>query len=238
MDGQIKENGSDGRFKRFLLAIEEGRALGGIRNVEATNILRGSKSASGGIAERGGIAEYSIEQENKLIRYAIENGCWFSLEGIRRDCLGFLGKGVENKVYLEKDGKHVLKIADYNATNPYETPLDFLNNRITLHNTIFPETAYVLVGFNWFEEKRLYFITRQDFIKGSKPTQIEIDKYMEKKNFRADEEGVYLSDDFVIHDLFPRNFVKTEKGLRCIDPVIHLNTKDGGYGGNRTYNDI
>jgi len=59
---------------------------------------------------------------------------------------------------------------------------------------------------------------------------------MEEKGFNAiEEEGVYLSDNFFVHDLFPRNFVKTRKGLRCIDPIIHLNTKDRGYGGNRSY---
>jgi len=239
MDRRIKEDGGDGRPERFLLAIEKGRSLGGLRNVEATHILRESQSASGGVAESGKISDRSIEQEKRLIRYAIESSCWLSLEGIRRESQGFLGKGAENKVYLDKNGEYVIKIADYNAVNPFETPLDFLNNRITLHNIIFPETAYELIGINWFEEGKFYFIKKQLFIKGTKPTQEEIDTYMKKKYFRAvNEDGVYLSDDFVIHDLFPRNFVKTRKGLRCIDPIIHLNTKDRGYGGNRSYHEI
>ena len=97
MDGRIKEDGGDGRLERFLLAIEKGRSLGGLRNVEATNILRESQSASGGVTESGKISDRSLEQEKRLIRYAIESGCWLSLEGIRRDSQGFLGKGAENK---------------------------------------------------------------------------------------------------------------------------------------------
>ena len=239
MDGRIGANkGAGNRFDRFLLSVEKGRTLGGLRNVEATNILRECQSASGRISTDGGIYESGLEQEKILIRYAIESGCWFSLDSIRRDSFGFLGQGTENKVYLDKDGKCVIKIADYNAINPYETPLTFLINRITLHNTIFPETSYELVGFNWYEGEKFYFVKKQLFIKGTKPTQEEIDKCMKDKGFSIIEDGVYLSDNFVIHDLFPRNFVKTEKGLRCIDPIIHLNTKDRGYGGNKSYREI
>jgi len=246
MDGRIKEDGCDGRFERFLLAIEKGKTLGGIRNVEATHILRESQSTSGGIVEGGKVPEGKrisdrcIEQENKLIRYAIENGCWISMDSIKRDCKGFLGKGAENKVYLDNAGEYVIKIADYNAVNPFETPHGFINNRITLHNTIFPDTFYELIGFNFYEENKFYFVKKQLFIKGTKPTQEEIDKYMKERNFiAAEEESVYISDDFVIHDLYPRNFVKDKNGeLYCIDPIIHLNTKDRGYGGNRSYHEI
>jgi len=48
MDGRVKEDGSVSGIERLLLAIEEGRTLGGIRNVEATEILRRSKETDFG----------------------------------------------------------------------------------------------------------------------------------------------------------------------------------------------
>ena len=52
MDGRVEENGSVPRTERLLLAIEEGRTLGGIRNVEATEILRRSEETDFGAHER------------------------------------------------------------------------------------------------------------------------------------------------------------------------------------------
>ena len=119
MDRRITENkGAGSRFDGFVLSIEEGKALGGLRNVEATEILRRSKSASG------------EEQEKTLVEYAKERGCLFSLEGIKKH-FKYLDKGGESEVYLDKGGKYVLKITSYFMS---DTPLQFLTNRITLHN--------------------------------------------------------------------------------------------------------
>ena len=43
MDRQINEYESISGIERLLLTLKEGRALGGLRNVEATEILRRSK---------------------------------------------------------------------------------------------------------------------------------------------------------------------------------------------------
>ena len=51
MDGRVKENGSVSGIERLLLAIEKGRTLGGIRNVEATEILRRSEETDFGASE-------------------------------------------------------------------------------------------------------------------------------------------------------------------------------------------
>ena len=134
MDRRFKKDGSVSGTERFLLAIEEGRALGGIRNVEASEILRRSKETDYGAHER------------RLTKYAKENGYWADLKDIK-DNLKYLGSGAESDVYLDSDGRFVLKVVYYRAS--CDTPLDFMDNRITLHNTIFPETAYELVGFTY-----------------------------------------------------------------------------------------
>jgi len=210
MDGHIKGNGNFSGTERLLLAIEEGRTLGGIRNVEATEILRRSEDAGFRTHER------------RLTEYAKENDCWFDLKYIK-DNFKYLGSGAEADVFLDKDGKYVLKVVNYSAFS--ETPLDYLNNRISVHNFIFPATAYCLIGFTYSEEigeEGFYFITRQPFIDSKKPrpSQQEIDDYMEKRGFVIND-GTCIIEGYVISDLAPRNFVKDNDGnLFCIDPLI------------------
>jgi hypothetical protein len=211
MDRRVTEDKSIGsRLDGFLLSIEEGRALGGIRNVEASEILRRSEETDSGAHER------------RLTEYAKESGCWTDLKEIKEN-LKYLGSGAESDVYLDKDGRYVLKVVNYKASS--ETPLDFLNNRIALHNTLFPETVYELLGFAYsyeIDEEGFYFITKQPFIDSQKPrpTQEEIDEYMKRKGFLI-QDATCIIEEYAITDLAPRNFVKDNEGkLYCIDPMI------------------
>jgi len=91
MDRRVTEDeGAGGRFDGFVLSIEEGKTLGGIRNVEATEILRRSQSSD------------REEQEKTLVKYARERGCLFRLESIRQN-FKYLDKGGESEVYLDSD---------------------------------------------------------------------------------------------------------------------------------------
>jgi len=212
MDGQLKNSGSIPGVERLLLALKEGRAFGGLRNVEATEILRRSQETD------------FRAHEGRLTEYAQKNDCWFAVKSIKEN-FKYLGSGAESDVYLDKDGKFVLKLVNYRAYS--ETPLDFLDHRVTLHNTIFPETAYELVGFTYsheIDEEGFYFITRQIFIdsKNPRPTQEEIDNYMKRKGFVI-QDGTFVIEGYIISDLAPRNFVKDNNGkLYCIDPMIRL----------------
>ena len=56
----------------------------------------------------------------------------------------------------------------------------------------------------------------------AKPTQKEIDEYMEKRGFVI-HDGTCVIESYLITDLAPRNFVKDNDGkLYCIDPMICL----------------
>ena len=212
MDRQLKEPGCISGVERLLLALKEGRAFGGLRNVEATEILRRSQETDFRAHER------------RLTEYAQKHNCWFAFKSIKEN-FKYLGSGAESDVYFDNDGKSVIKLVNYSAYS--ETPLDFLNHRITLHNTIFPETAYELLGFTYsheIDEEGFYFITRQTFIdsKNPRPTQEEIDNHMERKGFVI-HDGTFVIEGYIISDLAPRNFVKDNNGkLYCIDPMIRL----------------
>ena len=122
-----------------------GRSLGGSRNVAATEFLRGYEKSD------------IQEQEAKLSEYAQKNNCWFDFTAIGQE----FGTEIFEKLKEEYGHEapevgaeaclyqynmmHVLKVMRYNA---FDTrPLGFLDNRIALHNHLFPETLYELIGF-------------------------------------------------------------------------------------------
>jgi hypothetical protein len=96
------------------------------------------------------------EQDRILENYSNENNLWVTGLPIEDR---FLTRGGEARVYLDNDGKNVIKVND---AVYYATWLEFFNS-ILLHNLIFPNTAYSLVGFIK-EEDVLYAIVKQPFI--------------------------------------------------------------------------
>jgi hypothetical protein len=76
------------------------------------------------------------EQARILIEYSTENNLWFEVLPET-----YLTRGGEAKVYLE--GKNVLKIND---AIYYATWLEYLNS-LLIHNLVFPNTSYNLLGF-------------------------------------------------------------------------------------------
>jgi hypothetical protein len=133
--------------------------------------------------------------------------------------------GAESVVYSNNDGKYVIKVMSYFMS---DTTLEFLNCRITLHNALFPENAYELIGFCYDtreEGEEFCFVTKQPFIEGKEPTQQKIDLYMELFGFKkTDKTGSYISDMYKITDLLPNNFIEDNYSgkLHCIDSMIYL----------------
>ena len=106
------------------------------------------------------------EQAQLLEKYSTENNLWVTdLPGEDR----FLTRGGEARVYLDKDGKSVIKIND---AVYYATWLEFFNS-ILLHNLIFPNTAYSLAGFTKAEEV-LYAVMKQPFIASDGQAELDV----------------------------------------------------------------
>ena len=80
------------------------------------------------------------EQERFLQQLGTQNNYWASeLPG--EEC--YLAKGGEARVYLHDDRKSVTKINDGVY---YATWLEYFNS-LVIHNLLFPNTAYTLLGF-------------------------------------------------------------------------------------------
>lgn len=138
--------------------LERERSEGREENARAAGRLGQDRPIRSG--SRGD--EYA-RQERSLEEYAKENGLWFSVDEIEAKTAKKFRSGKEADVYLEKDGKTVIKVVNYSQYS--ETPLDFIENRILLFNELFNSTAYTIIGYTQ-TDKGFSFVVKQPFIKG------------------------------------------------------------------------
>ena len=117
--------------------------------------------------------------------------------------------GVENDVYLNKNGNLVYKVNNLMTSRCVS---DFLQ-RILLHNSIFPQTGYELYGFTGFGNGSVYPILKQNYIFYAKyATPVEIDTYMSALGFEKVNEATFTNGEVIISDLYPRNVLKDKDG--------------------------
>jgi hypothetical protein len=175
--------------------------------------------------------QQAAEQEAALKQFAFKHSLW--IDECEVENWHYIAHGTEAMVYEGALLEEVRKIVDYRVFG--ESPLEYLYNRIALHNFLFPETGYHLVGFTRFEGA-FSFVVGQPFIVGTPPTLEEIAEEMQQRGF--DNMGGYchVGCDYIVEDLHRGNVLKDSAGrFYFIDTVPSLNTAEDGFGGNRTY---
>lgn len=216
---------------RLNEAEEQGRIDGGRRNVEAS-LIAGAKDSS---VERDGEGSRFLSwgehkqivkpQEDALEKYAKDNGIWFDYQTLDNE-YGFFTQGTEADVFFDKDDNYLLKAVGYDFAIK-QSPLEFIDNRISIHNFLFPETKYELVGFTRDEGGFFRFVLRQQFItKKGKVTNSELKKYL-KDNYGLEPSKQnlddFVNDRYVVNDLHALNVIKSKSGIiHFIDPIIYL----------------
>lgn len=220
-------------IERLSSKEEQGRLLGGRANVEAS-LLIGRYA----ISDKSEIDEISKKvdlQEKELEDYAKENNLWIDQKEIEK--WERLGGGEEASVYPSKTG-YVKKIYDYKLFS--FSPLEFIDNRISLHNFLFKETAYELIGFTKNKDRGFQFVVEQPYIDLSENTPVKnVKEEMEKRGFKDMDGNSYYNDNYIIDDLHHKNVLTSKSGkLYFIDTVPYLNEEGEGYGGKRKYNSI
>ena len=141
-------------------------------------------------------------------KLAREKGMWVEFSQI-----AFLGtpfpSGVENEVYLNSNGNLIYKVNNLMTSKSLLSLFD----RLILHNSIFPQTSYLLGGFTGFSNGSIYPILRQDFILNEREaTPIEIDMYMAAIGFQKISEAKYSNGVVEVSDLHPRNVLRDSEG--------------------------
>jgi hypothetical protein len=224
-----------GRCKAGRIHVESSILLGADRRA---NCEKFSKKETYLIAER---------QEKLLKKYAKKRKIWFNEKNIAGNALRRLPDGMESHIYLEQDGKHVIKVMNYFVMD--ELPENYLDNRISLHNYLFEDTKYELFGFTENEDG-FAFIVRQPYIQGieleaeTKEEDVQqcerLNRFM-KNTFDMDYTGgnTYYNSNYVIDDLHLNNVLEDRNGnFYFIDTVPSLNVTEDNLGGVREYLDF
>jgi hypothetical protein len=194
------------RIYRLIPKGERGRIEGGARNVEASCLLGTSERTDLSDSSRG----QALIQEQLLEEYAKHEGIWFNHEEIRKNWNRIdTGQSVEAEVYLDETGVYVNKVFHYVNS---DTPMECIDDRISLHNALFPPTKYELLGFTR-TIKGFAFILKQPFIKGRKTTEEDnLTGFMHKLGFEEKGWYRYESSSIEIADLHEGNVLMGEDG--------------------------
>lgn len=231
LDNLIKdiENGKV-TYKRFPQEASGGMYKGGTANATAS-ILLSSNESSNRNAPLSVSERYERDKRQQPIQERIVES-WAKAKGIWHDNLDTIegkelfAEGGEAKVFANDGDTNVIKIL---STEYFITP-QFALDRITLHNTLFPEAALKITGFGRNSKGEFQFLVEQPFIQGTYATQAEIDKFITKAGFTKstkDKGNTFITDDLYVSDLHDENVIKTPNGnLIIIDADIRLNTPE------------
>lgn len=224
----------DGKARFNNLSKEENVVAGRDRLLAAAGIqARGNGSAS----EKESQDERNERQEGQVEAWAKREGVWHD------DALAYgksfgeeLPGGQESHVYENPSNGAVIKVKN---TLQYHDLQEFLDG-IVLHNNLFPETAYKVLGFG-SDGEGFVAILEQPFVRGAEPTQQQITEFLKERVPDAEmyEEslgnGRYKTSQTLLHDLSPRNAIITANGnIAIIDDIIRPNVAAEGKGGQRS----
>lgn len=98
-----------------------------------------------------------------------------------------------------------------------------LLNKLLLHNTIFPDTAYTFYGLTGFDGRTIQPVIAQPRIANAQPaTQIMIDTYMAALGFeKLNSTGRFSNSTYEVWDLLPRNvLIDCEGDIFVVDAEI------------------
>lgn len=135
-----------------------------------------------------------------------------------------IGEGTEHRVYLQNDGRNVIKL---NSSYFYNSWEDYFDN-LLLHNYFFPDTAYKLIGFTE-ENGKLFSVVKQPFVKiTNEPTDLKkVKKFLSDNGFINVRNDDYLNSKLgiILEDLHEQNIIIHNGNLFFIDTVFYLSDK-------------
>ena len=154
-----------------------------------------------------------------LKTFCDENDLWVNnIPGEDR----YLTRGGEARVFLHPDNKKVIKLND---AVYYATWLEFFNS-ILLHNLVFPNTAYTLLGFVR-ERDILYAVLQQPFITSDAQVELEeIKKLLTFNGFENTRRNDYIHKELglILEDMHDENVLVNSETLFFIDTVFYTVT--------------
>ncbi len=80
-----------------------------------------------------------------VVQRAKSLGTW--IERIEDYAGKMIGNGQENDVFISKDNLYAIKLNNFALLSPSATSLDGFIHRLMAHNELFPDDAYIIIGF-------------------------------------------------------------------------------------------
>lgn len=163
-----------------------------------------------------GKAVIKEEQVHFIEEYIRQHNLWIAnLPGEDR----FLTRGGEARVYLDTDNKNVIKLND---AVYYATWLEFFNS-VLLHNLIFENTKYNVIGF-FKENNKLHAALKQPFIKSDSQADLaDIKALLEFNGFVNTRRNDYQHSGLglILEDMHDENVLVNSETLFFIDTVFY-----------------
>lgn len=130
----------------------------------------------------------------------------------------YLTRGGESKIYLAPDQMNVIKLND---AIYYATWDEYLNS-LALHNLLFPNTSYSLIGFMEIGNG-LHAVLRQPFIEGGQARLKDIRELLIYNGFENTKRQDYYNSEFglILEDMHDENVISRNDVLFFIDTVFY-----------------
>lgn len=157
------------------------------------------------------------EKQAQFLRsHAKKNGLWLpSLpEGSQ-----YLTRGGEAQIYLAPDALNILKAND---AIYYATWEEYFNS-ITIHNLLFPNTAYSVLGFTEISNS-LHIVVQQPFVEGKQAELEHIEEFLIYNGFTNIKRQDYYNKEFglLLEDMHDENVIARGDLLFFIDTVFYV----------------
>ncbi len=227
-------------YQRFSPSEQHGCATGGATHVVASLLAAaevGPDRLTAAIGSFKREKQLSAIQESRIEHWAKAAGCWIDeVDEVLQSRFGnFLAEGGEAQVY--DNGMNLIKTIglDY-----YIQPLLALD-RISLHNTWFPETKLQVLGFGRRVDGKFVIVVEQPFIQGMPMGEKEIRDFAENLGFQLvnPSNWTYATPEIYLSDLHDENVIKSQEGnVYVVDCDIRLNTPELKCGGKRSISNV
>ena len=199
-----------------------------------SRISESAVPANGRFSESGR-REIESRKKEALKGWAIATGNWHTDLSAFTNQTEPIGVGTDSKVYVSKDGKHVIKAS---KGKPYGKRFRPDIDNIPLFNSVFKNSAYEIVGYGEIDGEFVRILKQPivDFANSTPLTEDERVEYMRSLGFEPlnKENTAFSNGEIVVSDLQKSNIVKDVDGnIRVIDADAKLHTKD--VGGNYEY---
>lgn len=174
------------------------------------------------IQEIAGTTACKRVQIHGLKKWAIENGYWFD----RNDLGEFSDRGSENEVYMDSANEIVNKLNDFRYA---DDNLESFFRRIRIHNNLFPDCKYTLLGFSENNDGKTCAVISQSFIRAERVASIEeIAGALALMGFYPQLDGEYFTNGEIdIFDALPNNVLYgIDSNLYFIDTICLPSTNN------------